>query len=163
MNKVSAMKIIDRILQEDFKYLYRRHNINLHKIHLTLQMDSKTHNLQMNFDFQERWCDLLCFISPTILTPNSDNYWEALKTVNYINWNIKSWGRYYIDTYGDMAYSLRIDYDILEKLPNEYAKEVECTIDYFVDIFVPLLNVGQGNNSFADTKQLIDDMWGGVQ
>lgn len=28
--------------------------------------------------------------------------------MNYINWNVKSWGRYYIDPFYDVAYSLRL-------------------------------------------------------
>ncbi|MPM05383.1 hypothetical protein SDC9_51673 [bioreactor metagenome] len=163
MNRVSAMQSIDGVLKNDFKYLYKRHNIEHHTLHLTFQMDSKSHSLQMCFDFQERWCNILCFISPTILTPCSDNYWEALQTVNYINWNIKSWGRYYIDTYGDLAYSLRLDYDVLDRMPHECAKEIKCAIDYYADLFVPLLNICQGKASFTDTKQFIDDMWGGMQ
>lgn len=163
MTKGIAMQAVDEILKKDFKYLYRRQSVDNNTLHLTFQMDSKSHSLQMSFDFQERWCNILCFISPTILTPCSDNYWEALQTVNYINLYIKSWGRYYIDTYGDLAYSLRIDYDVLERMPHECAKEIECAIDYYADIFIQLLYICQGKTSFVDTKQCIDDMWGGMQ
>lgn len=93
MTKSMAMKEIDRILKKDFKYLYKKQNIDIHTLNLTFQMDSKSHSLQLGFTFQEKWCDILCFISPTILTPRSDNYLEALQIVNHINWNIKSWGR----------------------------------------------------------------------
>ena len=162
MNKVSAMQAIDRILKEDFKYLYIRDRIDINTLHLTFQMDSKSHSLQMALTFREMWCDILCFISPTILTFCGDNYWEALQVVNYINWSVKLWGRYYIDTHGDLAYSLRLDYDVLEKIPYECTKEIECAIDYYADLFVPLLNVCQGKTSFNDTKQFIDYMWGGI-
>ncbi len=48
-------------------------------------------------------------------------------------------------------------------MPYECAKEIECAIDYYADLFVPLLNVCQGKTSFNDTKQFIDNMWGGIQ
>lgn len=158
-----AMKEIERILKKEFKYLFKKQNIGIHTLHLTFQMDSLSHNLQMSFTFEEMWCDILCFISPTVLIPCSSNYWEALQIVNYINWNIKSWGRYYIDAYGDLAYSLRLNYDVLEKMPHECAKKIECAIDYYVDLFIPILDICQGKTSFSDTKQFIDDMWGEIQ
>ena len=163
MTRGIAMQTVDEILKKDFKYLYRRQRIDINTLHLTFQMDSNSHGLQMAFTFQEMWCDILCFISPTTPTPCSNYYWKALQVVNYINWSIKSWGRYYIDIYGDLAYSLRLDYDVLEKMPYECAKEIECAIDYYADLFVPLLNICQGKTSFNDTKQFIDDMWGGIQ
>ena len=53
MNKVSAMQAIDRILKEDFKYLYIRDRIDINTLHLTFQMDSKSHSLQMALTFRE--------------------------------------------------------------------------------------------------------------
>lgn len=132
MTRGIAMQAVDEILIKDFKYLYRRQRIDINTLHLTFQMDSNSHGLQMAFTFQEMWCDILCFISPTTPTPCSNYYWKALQVVNYINWSIKSWGRYYIDTYGDLAYSLRLDYDVLEEMPYECAKEIECAIDYHI-------------------------------
>lgn len=164
MGKNQAMKQINHMFKKDFKYLYKRQNIDINTWHFSFLMDSKTHNLQMNFTFCEKWCDILCFISPTILTPSSnENYWEALQTVNYINWHIKSWGRFYIDSFGDLAYSLRIDYNILERMPHECIKEIECAIDYYADLFIPLLNICQGKTSFDNTKLFIDNLWGGIQ
>jgi hypothetical protein len=113
----------------------------------------------MSFDFQECWCDILCFISPTVLMADSENYWETLQTVNFINWNVKSWGRFYVDIYGDVAYSLRIDYDMLEKSPQMCAKEIECAVDFWSDLFIPLLNTCQGKAFFTETKQFIEAMW----
>lgn len=159
MTRARAMQAVTNILQQDFKYLYEKENTDIHTVHLTFQMDSRSHCLQMSFDFQERWCDILCFISPTVLTVGSENYWEALKTVNFINWNIKSWGRFYVDDFGDIAYSLRIYYDALEKTPQMCAKEIECAVDFWSDLFIPLLNVCQGKASFAETKRFIEAMW----
>ena len=160
-----AMKLIEQMLKKDFKYLYKKENIDINTWHFIFLMDSKTHTLQMSFDFCEQWVDILCFISPTILLLDSnENYWEALQTVNYINCNIKSWGRFYIeDSFRDLAYSLRIDYNVLERMPHECIKEIECAIDYYADLFIPLLNVCQGKTSFDNTKLFINDMWGGIQ
>lgn len=124
--------MVDKILKKNFKYIYSRQYIDIHTLHLTFQMDSKSYNLQMNFDYQERWCDVLCFVSPRIFAVGRDNHWDSIQAVNYINWNVKSWGRYYIDAYGDLEYSLRLDYNVLESIPHECAKEIECDIEYYV-------------------------------
>lgn len=79
-------------------------------------MDSNKYNLQATLDFQGKWIDVLVFISPTVLTIGSKNYWEALQTVNYVNWYVKSTGRFYIDSYEDLAYSIRLKYDVLENV-----------------------------------------------
>lgn len=163
-DREEAKQVIRKIIKKDFKYLYRLKELDKNTIHLSFIMDSKCYNLQMTIKFEENWVDILCFISPTILTKKyNDNYWEALQTINYINWNIKSWGRFYIDSYGDIAYSLRLNYDVIEKMPDESTKEIETAIDYYSDLFVPLLNVCQGKAKFDDIKQFIDDMWGGLQ
>ena len=159
MYRNQAMLQINQMLKKDFKYLYNRQNIDIHAFRLTFIMDSKSNNLQMTFNFREKCCDILCFISPTVLSPNSDNYRNALQVVNYINWYIKSWGRYYIDTNGDLAYSLRLDYDVLEKMPNKCAREIECVINYYADLFIPLLNICQGKSTFENAKEFIDNMW----
>lgn len=158
MTKIEAINFIENQLKQDFKYLCK---ININTIHLSFTMDSNTHSLQMSLAFQKKWVDILCFISPTILTCNN-NFWETLQTVNYINWNIKSWGRFYIDDFGDIAYSLWINYDILNSMPQESIKEIEATVDYYSDLFIPLLNVSQGNKTFDETKLFINDMWGGM-
>jgi hypothetical protein len=161
MTRAAAMKAIDEILQVNFKYLYHRRNvINIHTLHLTFRMDSKSHSLQMAFDFQESWCDILCFISPTTLTVGSENYWEALQAVNYANWHTKAAGRFYIDSFGDLAYSLRLNYQLLENEQDVCTKEIEAAIDFFVDLFVPFLNICKGEKRFEDIRQFIDNMYG---
>ena len=164
MTKFAAMKEIDKILRKNFKYLYKRQDIpQQDTFHLTFQMDSKTHELQMALIFEDNWCDILCFISPTAIIPEGEIYWEVLQFVNCVNWSIKSFGRFYLDTNGDLAYSLRLDYTFLELMPHKFLKEVECAIDYYSDLFLPLLNVIQGKMSFKNIKRFIDDMWGGMQ
>ena len=160
MNRMAARTQIESILKHNFKYIYFQNNLNINTIHLTFHMDSKSHNLQQTFRFEEKWCDVLCFISPTVLEKDSESYWQALQTINYINWNVKSWGRYYIDEYNDLAYSLRLDYNVLETMPDECTKEIEAAVDYYADLFLPLLKVGQGKATFEDTKEFIDEMWG---
>ena len=160
---VSAMNFVENLLKNDFKYLYKKRKPNINTLHLIFVMDSKTHNLQMCLEFRDKWIDILSFISPTILNHDNDSYLETLKTINYINWNVKSWGRFYIDDFGDIAYSLRINYDILNSIPQESIKEIEATVDYYSDLFIPLLDVSQGKKSFDETKLFINDMWGGIR
>ncbi|MEX1031712.1 MAG: hypothetical protein WDZ91_16930 [Paenibacillaceae bacterium] len=162
MEIARTMETVEDILKHDFKYLYKKKRTGINAWHMTFFMDSKTHNLQLNFDFQEHFCDILSFISPPVLTIGSENYWEALQTVNYANCYAKAAGRFYIDSYGDLAYSHRLHYDVLESMPHKCAKEVEAAIDYYSDLFVAFLDVCQGKRKFEDTKQFIDDMWGGM-
>ena len=163
MGRIKAKQTISCYQKKDFKHLYQKQNNDINTWHFTFLMDSNTHNLQMSLEFQEKWVDILCFISPTILIcNNNNNYWETLQAVNYINWNVKSWGRFYIDDFGDIAYSLRINYNTLNSMPQESIKEIETAVDYYSDLFIPLLNVAQGNKTFDETKLFINDMWGGL-
>lgn len=159
MNWMSAKNFIEDILKNKFKYLYMRKNLNISTIHLTFKMDSKSHNLQMSLRFEKKWCDILCFISPTVLTEDSKAYWQVLQTVNFLNWYIKSWGRFYIDDYNDLAYSLRLDYNVLEIMPDECAKEIEAAVDYYADLFNSFLKLCEGEESYNNIKDLIKNMW----
>jgi len=163
MNKIEALKTVDSLLKNNFKYLYKKEKLNIFELHLSFQMDSKTHELQTSMNFEDDWLDILTFISPTAMEIESDEYNEALKTVNYINWNIKSNGRFYVDTYGDLAYSLRIKYDFLGAEPHMAINEIEVAIDYYSDLFIPLLDVCLGKKIFNDAKVFIDEMWGDIE
>lgn len=159
MDKNKAMKEMGTLFENDFQYLYKKQHTGIHSWNYAFMMDSKSHMLQMSLQFMEEWCDVLCFISPSPLLVNSEYYRNALEAVNYVNWHIKAWGRFYIDSYGDLAYSLRIKYKVLEKMPHESIKEIECAVDYYADLFVPLLNICQGKTTLDETKQFIDDIW----
>lgn len=159
MNKIQAMTAIEDILKSNFKYLYQKQRSTMQMLHLSFLMDSRTHNVQMTFDFQENWVDILCFISPTIAIKEEKTYFNVIQTVNYLNWHIKSFGRFYLDEYGDFAYSLRFSYAMLEQAQNMCAKEMETAIDYYADIFVLILDVLQGKMAFDEAKEFIDNMW----
>ena len=160
MNRAKAMQIVESLLKKNFKYLYKKEKLNIFELHLTFQMECKTHELQTSMEFQDAWVDILTFISPTTLKIESDEYYEVLKTVNYVNCYTKANGRFYVDTYGDLAYSLRIKYDFLDAEPHMAISEIEATIDYYADLFIPLLDVCLGKKSFNDAKVFIDEMWG---
>lgn len=162
MNRTKAVQTVESMLKKDFKYLYKKEKLNLFELHLSFQMDCKTHELQSSMDFQEKWLDILTFISPTVLKIGSDAYWQAMQTVNLVNWYTKAAGRFYIDTNGDLAYSLRINYDFLEKEPYMAIKEIEAAIDYYADLFVPFLDVCLGKKTYIDVKKFIDEMWGDI-
>ena len=160
MNKVKAMQTIERLLKTDFKYIYKKENLDFFELNLTFQMDSNTHELQTNIKFLDEWFDVLAFISPSVLKVGSGCYWEAIQTVNHVNWYTKGAGRFYVDAYGDLAYSLRINYDFLEKEPNLVIKNINETIDFYSDLFIPFLDVCLGKKTFNEAKQFIDSMWG---
>lgn len=160
MNRVQAMTTVDHILKHKFKYLYQQQKLNIRTLHLSFLMDSKTHNIQMTFEFQKKWIDIACFVSPTVFIENANIYFDVLQTINYLNWNINSFGRFYLDTYGDFAYGLRLDYLMLEQAEDICIKEIEAVVDYYADIFVLVLNVLRGETSFEYAKNFIDNMWG---
>ena len=122
-------------------------------------MDSLTHELQVGIQFEDTFADVLAFISPTVLVVDSPEYLEAIKACNFINWWTKSFGRFYVDTYGDVAYSLRLKYDFIEREPDLAIKEIEAAIDYYADLFVPLLEVCLGKKKAKDIERYIDMIW----
>lgn len=158
MNKIRAKKCVEELLHHNFQYLYKETSIGLMNKHLTFEMDSNTHELQMTLKFEENYCDVLCFISPTVLTESY--YSETLKTVNAINAYVKSYGRFYIDDYMDIVYSLRTNYDIIDITPESFIKEIETAIQFYEDAFFILLDVAQGKRTFDECKNFIENMWG---
>lgn len=162
MHRIEAMKTVESLMKNNFKYLYKKEKLNIFELHFTFQMDSKTHELQMSMDFQDTWVDILTFISPTALKVGSDEYHEVLRTVNYVNWFTKAYGHFYVDTYGDIAYSLRIKYDFLDVVPQMAIREIEAAVDYYSDLFILLLDICLGKKSFEDAKVFIDEMWSDI-
>lgn len=69
-------------------------------------------------------------------------------------------GRFYVDAYGDLAYSLRISYDFLEKEPNLAIRNIEEAIGFYSDLLIPFLDVYLGKKIFNEAKQFINDIWG---
>lgn len=156
--KTDAEKRIRAYLVTDFKYIYKETNVGRHKIHLTFKMDSSTYDLQMTFDFEDSYCDILTFISPRVLT--AEYYDETLHTINEINTYVKAFGRFYVDEYNDVAYSLRLPYSMIENQPVHMMNEIEGAVAYFEDLFCVLLDVTQGKRSFEECKIFLQNMWG---
>jgi tetratricopeptide (TPR) repeat protein len=159
MNRAKAILTVEKLLKKKFKYLCKKEKINIFELHLFFRMASNTHELQSSMKFREKWLDILAFISPTALMVGSDNYWKAIQTVNYVNWYMKGSGRFYVDSYGDLVYSLRINYDFLEGQPDMAIKEIETAIDYYSDLFNSFLDVCLGLKDFDEAKTFIDDLW----
>lgn len=159
MEKIKMMKKVDSLMKKDFKYLYKKEQANLTELHYTFKMDSLTHELQAGIQFEDTFADVLAFISPTVLVVDSPEYLETIKACNFINWWTKSFGRFYVDTYGDVAYSLRLKYDFIEREPDLAIKEIEAAIDYYADLFVPLLEVCLGKKKAKDIEKYIDMIW----
>ena len=156
-NRIEAKKRIKELLHTDLGYIFRETNVGRHRIHLTFKMDSRTHELQMTFDFAEKYCDILTFISPRVLT--DEYYDETLYTINTINTYVKAFGRFYVDVYNDIAYSLRLPYTMIEERPIETIWEIQGAVKYYEDVFCILLDVAQGKKTFEDCKEFIEKMW----
>lgn len=160
MIKLKIMKQVDCLIKRNFKYLYKKEQANLMELHYTFKMDSLTHELQAGIQFEDSFADVLVFISPTALIVDSPEYLEAINACNYINWWAKIFGRFYVDEYGDLAYSLRFTYDFIEREPEITVKEIEAAIDFYADLFIPLLDVCLGKKTAKDIEKDINDIWG---
>ena len=160
LTRAKAMRIMQELLKENFKYLYEPAKTQINELHLCFKMDSQKYELQTSMMFEPNWVDILTFISPTAVKVESAVYMEVLKTVNYINWASKSTtGRMYLDDYGDIAYSLRFTYDWLDKYPEIVIREYESAIQYYEDLFMLLLEVAENKIIFEDARDFIEQMW----
>lgn len=157
MTRAPAMKIIQAYLKDDFKYLYVENRTQIDEIHMTFQMDSPSYNLQGNLHFQENWLDVLIFISPRPV--KVETYGDVLQTVNYVNWYVKAAGRFYIDTYGDLAYSVRLKYEYLQNASLQIAQEIEAAVDYYVDLFPIFIQVCEGEITYKEAMEEIDRLY----
>lgn len=133
VNKVKAKTVMDHLLRDDSKYIFSKKCLSIETWHLAFGVNYPLHELQMTLVFKDRYVDILCFPDPIILKPEYNIV--ALKMVNYINWNVKVNGRFYVDDYCDIAYSMRIDYNTLDLIPHECAKEIECAVENYIDVF----------------------------
>ncbi|HCW04527.1 MAG TPA: hypothetical protein DGK91_08365 [Clostridium sp.] len=111
----------------------------------------------MTIKFNESFLDVLVFPHPIIV--NDNNFYDLLRIINYINWNLKGLGRLYIDDYRDLAYSLRIKYDFLEKMPEFTLGELEFAIDIYSDLFKTIFDISEGEISYDDGKRQIELIW----
>lgn len=82
-----------------------------------------------------------------------------LKIVNHINWNVKGIGRFYLDDYGDLAYSIRIQYEVLENITNFATTEIELAIDLYSDLLKIIYDVSSHKTDFKEGRRGIDLMW----
>lgn len=81
MTRARAMKIMQELLKNNFKYLYEPAKTQINELHLCLKMDSQKYELQTSMMFEPDWVDILTFISPTAVEVESEAYMEVLKTV----------------------------------------------------------------------------------
>lgn len=159
MNKLQAKTIVKKLLHNHFSYIFTEQAIDLLTLHLTFKMDSGTHSLQMSLSFQDNYCDILTFISPTVLKDESA-YIDTLKTVNEINWNTKAFGRFYIDDQNDIAYSLRMNYLFLEEMPDLFLYQITTAVKYYEDLFCLIIEVASGKKSYEYCRDFLNKMWG---
>lgn len=157
MDNIKAEKIIRELLRTQFRYIYKETNIGPHRMHLTFKMDSRIYELQMSFDFMEKYCDVITFISPTVVT---DEYVDStIYTINAINLYVKSFGRFYLDECMDIAYAVRLPYSMIEQTPIQALSQIEAAVNFYEDLFCILLDVAQGKKTFEECKMFIDEMW----
>jgi|SRR5690554_1149861 len=155
--KAKAMRQVKKYMQ-NFKYIYKKELLKIDLWHFTFQMDAGLPEIQMTIKFDEGFLDVLAFPHPIIV--NENNFYNLLRTINNINWNLKSLGRLYIDDYNDLAYSLRIKYNFLEKTGEILLEEIEFAIDIYSDLLKIIFDVSQDKISYEAAKNEIDLIWG---
>lgn len=159
MNKAKALDLMNSQFK-NFKYIYKKELLKIDLWHFTFNMDLGLPKIQMTLEFSEKYLDILAFPHPVIV--NDENFGGLFRIINYINWNIKGIGRFYIDDNKDIAYSLRIKYEMLEKMPKLSLQEIEFAIDLYSDILKILFDISNNKMSYEDGKKEIDFMWNGV-
>lgn len=138
---------------------YIKDCINLLEMHLSFRLDL-FYELQTSMTFEETYVDILTFVSPIIIEPESETYYRVIELVNYIQWYIKSFGRMYVDAEGNIAYSLRFKCTFLESNPEIVIDEYQTCIDYYSDLFSIIHDVAKRKIDVDDGMKLIDEMWG---
>lgn len=148
-----------KLLLKRLKYIYREDSINLLEMHLSFRIDL-FYELQTSMTFEESYVDILTFVSPIILEPESETYYRVIELVNYIQWYIKGFGRMYVDNEGNIAYSLRFKYSFLESNSEMVLDEYQTCIDYYSDLFTIIHDVAKRKIDVDDGMKLIDEIWG---
>lgn len=159
MNKLKALDLMKNLLK-NFKYIYKIEIIQIDIWHFTFNMDVGLPDIQMTLTFRENYIDILAFPHPVIV--NNDNFDKLIRIINYVNWNAKGIGRLYIDDNKDITYSLRMKYEMLEKMPNLCLNEIEFAIDIYSDILKIVFNISNNEMSYEAGKKEIDLMWNEV-
>lgn len=161
LNKAIAMKRMKVLLSKYFHYIYKEVPVrDPYEIHLCYQMDSNRYELQSQMNFKNGYVDILTFISPRLLTPNTEVFDIAIKVINYINWVTKSTtGKFYVDDYGDITYAIRFPYWWFEYVADRLIREYTIAIQFYEDLFTLLLYVTDGKYNYEEAKEFIDEMW----
>ena len=158
IDKIKAMTFMNNLFKNTFKYILTKRHVKLDYWNCMFKVEYLRHEIQMTFNFEDSYVDILLFPHPIIF--KSEHKVEALKIVNYINHNIKTGGRFYVDDdYLDIAYSLRFQYNELDIMPQECVRKLECAVEYYMDIFKPLYQVCQGIKTYEEGREYIDFIW----
>lgn len=100
-------------------------------------------NLQISISIEDEWVDYLMF--PSLRMINSQNKIELIKLINYVNWFVSAFGHFYIDSYDDIAYKVRLPkYFIMEYTEKAGQEFFDVPIDFFRTIQIPLIMISEG-------------------
>ena len=156
MNKVKALRLMQNQLK-DLKYIYKKEILAMDLWHFVFEMDLGLPEIQMSIEFTDNYVDILVFPHPVIVT--GENFDSLVRVINYINWNIKGIGRLYVDDHNDIAYSIRIKYEMLEKLTDLSLREIELAIDIYSDVLKILFDISTNKMDYEAGKEEIRLMW----
>ena len=157
MNKTKAMIEMKELMGKN-KYIYKfTDHLSIDSWHYTFDMGPGLPETQMSLTFLDYFLDVLAFPHPVIV--NEDNFINLLQAINYINNNVKGLGHFYIDEYHNIAYCLRLKYDLIEGMPAECLREIELAVDIYVDILKILFDVSRNVLAYEQCRAEIDLIW----
>lgn len=115
-------------------------------------------SLQLSLKIEEQ--SIFCLVFPDPIMVNSKNKLEIINFINHVNWLTLAFGHFYVDSYNDIAYAIRIPKYLIVNNTEEVRKEIfEIPIKYFSDIQLPLLKLSSGQWDLSTAIKYIDELY----
>ncbi|WP_414047660.1 hypothetical protein ACMGE7_01930 [Macrococcus equi] len=134
--------------------LYQKDSIDI-----IYEISPRFAKIQANIQFREQYLDLLMFPTPTIVTDEKSVNIKLF--LNYVNRIMKSFGKFYLDEYNDIAYSLRIPYDVFENNKEKMMDElISIPLSFYTDIHQLLLRILLDLMSVEQAEKKYNEMCG---
>lgn len=164
-----AMREVKRMVAENYKYSHMQHYNTkgqvidyqkLNMVHYSFKSETPLKEIQVTFEFQETFFDMLAFPHPVIVTEKFLR--ETIDFINYVNSIIKV-GRLYVDTeYLDIAFSVRVPYDIFEAFETKGIDlSLNSALCFYHDLGYILYAVVTGEMSADEGKISVNRINGG--
>lgn len=103
---------------------------------------------------------LSCLVFPNPIIVNDKNREEFIKFINHLNWLTLALGHFYVDTYNDIAYAIKIPSYIIRNNFEKIEEELfRIPINYYIDSQIPLMKLSMGEWSSDVAIKFIDELY----